>query len=69
MLVQCYQSYADDRTLDQLFQLACRVGGWSSNLGSHYGVGIQIYIPEDYSSLAILIDPGILRRPRLDYII
>jgi len=69
MLIQCYQSYGDSRTLDQLFQLALRTGGWSSNLRSVYNMGIQIYIPETASTLALLIDPNLLRISSQDYIL
>jgi len=69
MLIQCYQSYGDLRTLDQLFQLALRTGGWSSNLRSDYKMGIQIYIPETVSTLALLIDPKLLRVSSKDHIL
>lgn len=69
MLICCYQSRADDHTLDLLFQFAVRVGGWSGHLSTHLGMGIQVWIPESYVSLVPLIDPEVLRRPNLDYII
>ena len=69
MRLLCYQSFANSRTLDQLFLLADRVGGFSNNLQSLYGQGIRIYIPEGCESLALLIDPELLRKSQLDYIV
>jgi hypothetical protein len=69
MRVLCFQSRADLHTVDQLFQLACRAGGWSGNLMTHWDAGIQVWIPESYTSLVPLIDPEVLRLPKLDYII
>lgn len=66
MLIQCYHSSAPAHTLDRLFNYATSVGGWASIYP--YAYSIDIYIPEDRSAWAILLDPTIQRRPRLDYI-
>jgi len=66
MLIQCYHSSASEVTLEKLFQLTTSVGGWTSIYP--YAYSMDIYIPEDYSTWAILLDPNIERRPKLDYI-
>jgi len=66
MLIQCFHSTADTHTLDRLFNYATSVGGWCS-IGL-YAYSMDVYIPEDYSAWAILLDPTIERRPRLDHV-
>jgi hypothetical protein len=67
MLMLCYHSRASAPTLDRLFNLACSVGGWASI--SLYAISLDIWLPEEYATMAILIDSDILRRPKEDYIL
>jgi hypothetical protein len=67
MLIQCYRSTAPAHTLDKLFNYATSVGGWAS-IGL-YAFTMDVYIPEDRSAWAILIDPNLLRVKQLDYIL
>ena len=64
-MVYCYSTLSDPFTQDRLFQYALSVGGWISvNFGQ-----LEVYIPEDRVAWALLIDPSLIRRPTLDYIL
>jgi len=64
-IVRCYTTMSDSHTQDQLFQYALGVGGWIS---VNFGL-LEVYIPEDRVAWALLIDPSLVRRPTLDYIL
>ena len=65
MRIQCWHSWADINTCDRLFQLACRSNGWAKTLP----VGIEVYIPEELEVFVLLIDPKVIRRSRLDWLV
>lgn len=62
MYILCVDSYGNPDQLEQLF-VCCE---WICALP---GSAIRYYIREDRMSLAYLIDPLIIRKPKLDYIL
>lgn len=68
MRIQCYYTQrisCGDSTLDLLFNLVVRSGGWIENLSV---LGMNVYMPEPYVDLLYLIDPDIKYLPLLDYL-
>ena len=66
MYIRCYHSWASAAQQEQLWNLI-RQGdrGWMSTLTP--GV-VRWYIPEELVSFALLIDGGLVRKSKLDYI-
>jgi hypothetical protein len=61
MLIKCYDSWADPDTQQAVWLCA----EWICALPAH---GIRFYIREDRVSLALLADPQLNPRPKLDMI-
>lgn len=62
MRVYCYHTWADENTQEQLWLCSEAVGACAANT-AHF------YIREDRLSWALLLDPTMTHRPRLDYYI
>ena len=60
MRLYCYDCYSEDHAIKEQL-LSC--SAWMST----QPLGLRLYIREDRRSWALLLDPGLVYRPKLDY--
>jgi hypothetical protein len=62
--IHCYLTLAEPDVREQMWQYIQRYNGWIST----NPLGLQVFIPERYAAIILLLDPLARRQPRYDYI-
>jgi hypothetical protein len=66
MLIKCYDSWADEQTKEQLWNL---IKQGNQGFISDRLVCLRLWIPEHLVSFALCIDSTLVRKPLEDYIV
>ena len=62
--IHCYLTHAEPEVQEAMWLYIQRYKGWIST----HPLGLQVFIPERYSAIILLLDPHAQRQTRYDYI-